>query len=168
MDISSWHKYKVGKIFTISTTKHSVKEDFNKGKMPYISRTSFNNGCDFYADVDIEVDADIITKGDCISIGAEGRYAFYQKEDFVTGVKVYTLRNDKMNENSALFICTMLNTEIYRYNYGRARILEKIENEDILLPYYSEEEPDWDYMNSYIAELKIREKNTIKDILGIE
>jgi DNA-binding CsgD family transcriptional regulator len=51
-----------------------------------------------------------------------------------TGVKVYTIRHSKMNVYNAMFIITILNLENYRYNYGNARILNKIQREKIKLP----------------------------------
>ncbi|MCR2122273.1 restriction endonuclease subunit S [Campylobacter upsaliensis] len=119
------------------------------GNVPFISRTTFNNGCDGY----VEVEAKFITKGNCISIGAEGIYAFYQKEDFATGNKIYTLRNEKLNQYVALFVCAVLNHEIYRYSYGRARILSKLQNEYIKLPINHKGEPDFEFMENYIKSL---------------
>jgi hypothetical protein len=80
-------------------------------------------------------------------------FAFYQEEKFVTGVKVYTIRHKKLNKYNALFICSILNKNIYKYSYGRARILDKIKEEDILLPINKYKEIDWEYMENYIKSL---------------
>ena len=112
-----------------------------------------HNGCDGYFDVSKEK----ITKGHCITVGAEGIYAFYQPENFATGNKVYTLRNEHLTKYNALFITTILNTEIYKYSYGRARILSKLDNEIIKLPALLKDdktyEPDWEFMENYIKSL---------------
>ena len=92
-------------------------------------------------------------KGNCITIGAEGKVAFYQDKDFLPGVKLYTLRNDNLNELNAMFICTLLNVNGYKYSYGRARILEKIKQETILLPVDSNGRPDYAFMSNYIKSL---------------
>ena len=49
-----------------------------------------------------------------------------------------------------MFICTILNQEVFRYSYGRARIINLIKLEKITLPANSQNEPDWEYMEKYI------------------
>lgn len=151
LNLSSWKKYKIGDIFECKTTKAVSSEDITEGNTVYITRSSAMNGFSG----NISFDAKKINKGNCITIGAEGVVAFYQEDDFLAGVKVYTLRHKKMNKYNALFICTILNTEKYRYSYGRARVLEKLKNEEILLPYDSEDSdsPNFDLMESYIKSL---------------
>lgn len=126
-----------------------MKSGGGGGNVPFISRTALNNGCDGY----VEVEAKFITKGNCISIGGEGIYAFYQKENFATGTNICTLRNENLNQYVALFICTVLNQEIYRYSYGRARNLGRVENEIIKLPINAKGEPDFEFMENYIKSL---------------
>lgn len=180
IDTKTWKEFSVGKLLNPKTTKLSIKNDLIEGEIPFISRTGLNNGVDCYVDVP----NDKITKGDCITIGAEGILAFYQKYDFATGNKVYTLRNTRMNEKSALFICTVLNLEVFKYSYGRARVLRKLKDEIIKLPIkkdlnndpiidskksYSEEGyiPDWDYMEEFIERLEISERERVKALLGM-
>ena len=180
IDTGNWKKFKVGDILECKTCPNSVKIDLNDGEIPYISRTALNNGCDGF----VNISSEKIIEGNCITIGAEGIYAFYQNKKFATGVKIYNLRNNQLNQEIALFLCTILNLEVYRYNYGRARILEKIKNELIKLPIlldsnsnpiiddkklYSEEGyiPDWKFMENYIKDLENKEKNNIKKIIGM-
>ncbi|EIZ5521226.1 hypothetical protein MPT79_001771, partial [Campylobacter upsaliensis] len=86
-----------------------------------ISRTTFNNGCDGY----VEVEAKFITKGNCISIGGEGIYAFYQKEDFATGTNICTLRNEKLNQYVALLYVRCLITKFIVILTGGREIWEE-------------------------------------------
>lgn len=58
-----------------------------------------------------------------------------------------------MNKYIAMFICTILDMEKYRYNYGNARILDKIKEEKIKLPAGKDGEPDFDFMENYIKSL---------------
>lgn len=146
IDMHNWHTFVVGEIFQCETTKHLIIDDMLSGEVPFISRTANNNGVECFVDMDISKQIE----GNCITIGAEGRYAFYQTESFVTGVKVYTLRHKKLNKYNAMFICTILNQEVFRYSYGRARIINLIKLEKITLPANSQNEPDWEYMEKYI------------------
>lgn len=184
INVSEWKEFNVGKLLNPKTTKLSIKSELDKGNIPFISRTGLNNGVDDYVDVE----SDKVTLGDCITIGAEGLFAFYQANDFATGNKVYTLRNPDMNKKSALFICTILNLEVFKYSYGRARVLNKLQEEIIKLPAkldennnfiidgnkkYSDEGyiPDWKYMEEFIERLETRERESqgsIRDALKTE
>ena len=145
----NWKDFKVGEIFKCSTTELSIKDQLSEGDVPFISRSAENNGCDGF----VEIDSSKINRGNCITIGAEGIFAFYQSEDFATGNKIYSLRNENLNTHTAIFICTLMNKEYYRYSYGRARILSKIEEETIRLPIDSSGKPDWQFMENYIKSL---------------
>lgn len=166
LNVQDWKEFKVGRILECSTTPLSIKDVLDDGCIPFISRTALNNGCDGY----VSVEAESITKGDCLTIGAEGIYCFYQPIDFATGNKVYTLRNKNINIYQYMFLATILNKEDYKYNYGRARIKSKLEIETIKLPIkhcsdrtpfidknrtYSDEGyvPDWQFMEDYIKSL---------------
>lgn len=146
VDVSHWKKYKVSEVFDCSTTKAVAAEDIIAGDTPYITRSAIMNGFSGL----IPYDESKINKGNCITVGAEGVLAFYQDVDFLAGVKIYTLRNKNLNKYNALFICTILNVQKYKYSYGRARVLDKLKNEDILLPATNEGEPDFEYMTTYV------------------
>ena len=148
IDTTNWKSFKIKDVFTCETTK-SLKNHDIFGDILYISRSSYNNGVTKKVDIS---DYKLI-QGNCITIGAEGLYAFYQDENFATGIKVYTLRHNRMNKYNAFFITTILNKSIYKYSYGRARILDKIKEEKILLPINQKGEPDFEYMENYIKSL---------------
>lgn len=166
LNVQDWKKFVVGRILNCSTTVLSIKDILDDGNIPFVSRTAENNGIDGY----VSVERSAITKGDCLTVGAEGIYSFYQQKDFATGNKIYTLRNDRLNFYHYMFISTILNKEDYKYSYGRARIKSKLEEEVIKLPIkynvdrtpfidenraYSDEGyiPDWQFMEDYIKSL---------------
>ena len=166
LNVQDWKKFVVGRILNCNTTVLSIKDILDDGNTPFVSRTAENNGIDGY----VSVERSAITKGDCLTVGAEGIYSFYQKKDFATGNKVYTLRNNRLNFYHYMFIATILNKEDYKYSYGRARIKSKLEEEIIKLPIinnkdntpvidenrtYSDEGyiPDWQFMEDYIKSL---------------
>lgn len=146
LDISSWKTFRISELFNCNTTPTVLETDL--GTIPYVTRTSVNNGVDSYISETTK-----LNDGNCITIGAEGIFAFYQPNQFVSGVKIYVLRNNKLNKYNALFVCTLLNQEVYRYSYGRARILDKIKEERIKLPVNSQGNPDWQFMEDYIKSL---------------
>ena len=179
-NIERWKEFVVGRILKCETTPLSVKADLDDGDIPFVSRTAENNGCDGY----VSVQPSVLSKGNCLTVGAEGIYSFYQFKNFATGNKIYTLRNDELNIYHYMFLSTILNMEDYRYNYGRARIKSKLEKEIIQLPilenkdgipYIDEEKtysddgyiPDWHFMESYIKSLNCEPLTTKIDRKGI-
>ncbi|MBR3140040.1 MAG: restriction endonuclease subunit S [Methanobrevibacter sp.] len=106
-------------IFTIKKAKNitldMAKESLGN-EIPYITRTKFNNGANFF----VQKENFKIEKGNCITIGGEGANVFYQPFDFISGNNTTKLYHDKLNENSGLFIISILNLEKYRYSYNRA------------------------------------------------
>ena len=157
----TFRKFKVGDLFDCSTTKSYNPNQGNlpNGDTPYVTRSAFNNGISGYFTDESEV---YMNSGNCITIGAEGGIAFYQPDDFIAGIKVYTLRHERMNSEIGMYLCGALNIHSQIYSYTNARILDKIKNELIQLPVkpgtdevnYTEDDIDWDYMESYIHDLE--------------
>ncbi|MCK9163172.1 MAG: restriction endonuclease subunit S [Bacteroidales bacterium] len=149
LSIEMWKWFEVGNLFECFTTNHTIQQETENGDIPFVTRSGVNNGISGF----INGEGLLKYNGNCITIGAEGIIAFYQPNIFVTGVKVYTIRHEKMNAYNAMFLITLLNLENYRYNYGNARILNKIKRERIKLPVTTEGNPDWEFMESYIKSL---------------
>ena len=149
LNVQNWKEFRVGDILNCDSTPLSIKDDLSDGHTPFISRTAENNGVDGF----VEIESDKITDGNCLTIGAEGIYAFYQAEPFATGNKVYQMRRPNMNPYIGLFLATVLNLEDYRYSYGRARIMSKLKEEVIKLPVDVNDNPDWQFMEDYIKAL---------------
>jgi hypothetical protein len=147
LKVELWKEFHIKDVFDCKTTKAMVETE--KGNIPYVTRTATNNGIHDFVSLDNYIEND----SNCITIGAEGVYAFYQDKPFVAGVKVYTLRNSNLNAYRALFICTLLNLQNFKYSYGRARILTKLKEEKILLPIKDNGEIDWQFMEDYIKNL---------------
>ena len=153
IDTSNWKSYKIKDIFDCKTMKALDIKEFVPGNINYITRSALNNGNSGKCG-----NNEFVNKGNCITIGAEGKYAFYQEKDFVAGVKVYSLRNKYLNKYNALFITTLLNKKVELYSYGRARILEKIKEEVIKLPVNKSNDIDWNYMTDIIKRIPYGDK----------
>lgn len=149
-------QYKIENLFEVKTSKFYNPNKLYDGKIPYVSRTTFNNGIDRFVD-DNGINP---YPGNCIIIGAESATAFYQKDPFITGNKIYRIyskENNKLNNYIALYICTILNKESSKYSYSNAWISEKVKETKIFLPSIlnnnGEYEPDWQYIEDYIKSL---------------
>ncbi len=157
--IKEWKEFSIKELFTPSLGKplHKInikKDNIPDGVTPYVTRTSFNNGIELFLNSSTLKNKE--KKGNCITIGAEGLKAFYQKQDFLTGNKINILKNKKLNEYNALFIITILNFIISKkFTYGRAVVKNRLEKENmkIKLPIDKKGKPDWDFMENYIKSL---------------
>jgi len=160
IDVKKWKSFELFKVFDIKLGKpihkNTIKKyetRYNKTFVPYVTRTTKNNGVELF--IDKTNFSSKIRKGNAITIGAEGFKAYYQKKDFLTGNKVNILYSDKLNEFSALFINTILNLEIRnKFNYGRGLVKSRLERMKIKLPVDKEGNPDWGYMEDYIKSIK--------------
>ena len=111
-----------------------------------------------------------IEKGNAISIGDTTATCFYQDEDFITGDHMVVVRAEWLNKSNGLFIINMLQNEQYKYSYGRAFLIDRIQETRMKLPIqhnpdgtpyidpdctYSEEGyvPDWQFMEDYMKSL---------------
>ena len=156
-----FREFKVGELLDCSTTKayNPNKGDLPNGNTSYVTRSAFNNGISGFFDDESGV---FMNSGNCITIGAEGGIAFYQPDDFIAGIKVYTLRHERMNCEIGMYLCSALNVHSHIYSYTNARVLDKIKAESIQLPVkpgtdevnYTEDDIDWAFMESYIHELE--------------
>lgn len=148
MNLKNWGKFRIADIFSCETTKALDINLIIEGNIPYITRSAINNGISMFCGND-----ECLVEGNCITIGAEGKVPFYQAQDFVAGIKVYTLRNSNLNFLNGMFLVTILSLNSKLYSYGRARVLDKIKNERIRLPMDINGKPDWDYMAKYTESL---------------
>lgn len=152
INTSLWGRFKIEDLFDVECSKYHDPNNYVDGDIPYIARTTFNNG-----EIKRVKTTEELYPANCITIGAESARAFYQENPFITGNKTYriyanTSKKSKMTKNIGLFIATLLNKEGEKYNYTNAFIQEKIKNTTILLP-VKNDAPDWDYMEKYIKQI---------------
>lgn len=171
VDTSAWGEFIVGELFKCDTTKtfYPNKSELPEGNTPYITRSTYDNGISGYYN---DINNEFTIEGDCLTIGAEGGIAFWQPKPFIAGVKVYTIRHPHLNELTALFIASLLNTNSANYSYTNARVLAKIKAETIKLPLkpsanpsnYTQDDIDWDYMKTVMSRVTARAKERLANL----
>lgn len=186
-EISNWQEFTLNKLFTLKGGYYNNKpEHTTEGEIPFLASTESHNGVtEFYSLEDIkaynktgELDDSLEEKiypGDCIAVTVDGSVcnAFYQKNPFTCSHSVTALYpiNHQLNAKQALFICTVIMQEKYRWSYGRKpHDVKKFGKSIIKLPIlynsdgtplvdetytYSENGyvPDWEFMENYIKSL---------------
>lgn len=170
IDIKEWKPFRYDDIFIIKNGFYNKKPDITiNGNIPFIGATDSRNGITSYhtleeiekasktGDLNNVPIEEKIFQGNCITVSNNGSvgYAFYQPIPFTCShdVNPLYLRNHKLNRYIALFLCTLIEKEQYRWAYGRKWRPKRMPHSIIKLPVTSEGKPDWIYMENYIKSL---------------
>ena len=150
VDVRYWKPFALGTLFEVKKGKRLTKADMLPGATPYIGATDSSNGTTAY------IGQVPIHRGDTISVSYNGSVAeaFYQPVPFWATDDVNVLYPKfSMTPEAALFLCTVIRLEKYRYNYGRKWHLDRMRESVILLPVTPSGNPDWYFMEYYIKTL---------------
>mgnify|MGYP000955916564 CR=1 FL=1 len=155
-DISEWKWFELGGkngLFDIRKGKRLTAEDQTEGSTPYVGAIDSNNGVANY------IKQEAIHKENTISLSYNGSVgeAFYQPTPYwaTDDVNALYLKSEygELSPAIALFICTVLKLEKYRYSYGRKWTLDNMEKSLVRLPVDLDGNPDWKFMQAYIESL---------------
>lgn len=151
LNVNQWKPFFLGNLFIFQKGKRLTKADMISGNVNFLGAISENNG------IREKIDTDKVWKPNCICVNYNGSVgeAFYQEEPFWASDDVNVLYPNgwEINKYIALFICTIIKQERYRFSYGRKWTLEKMQNSTIKLPVTSEGNPDYHFMENYIKSL---------------
>lgn len=194
LNVDEWKEFRFGDLISRPYKAKAFNKDdlevTEKNGIRYITRTGINNGCEMIVNA-TTIPQQYIEKGNAISIGDTTATCFYQDEDFITGDHMVIVRAKWLNKFNGLFIISMLQNEQYKYSYGRAFLIDRIQETRMELPIqhnpdgtpyidhdctYSEDGyvPDWQFMEDYIKSLKHKplttqnKKNNIQELNVIE
>lgn len=158
LENKEWAEFFITQLFPlIQRGKRLTKANQIKGKIPYISSTSLNNGIDNY----IANNKNVRIFKNCLTIANSGSVgvSFYQPFKFVASDHITHLKNDNMNKYIYLFIATLTNRFSEKYNFNREINDKRISREKIMLPVDKNGEPDYAYMEQYIKNIMINKYN---------
>ncbi|WP_258058225.1 restriction endonuclease subunit S [Campylobacter hyointestinalis] len=145
-----WSEFRIGDLFEQYRGKEKAPNQCKDGNIPLINEISTNNGLSKYATPTKVFTRNAIT----ISINY-ATTVFYQSMDFCASVNISILKNDKiLNKKRALFIISQLRKINQKYNYAQKISKDKINDTKIQLPITQNGEIDFDFMESFIAELE--------------
>ncbi len=184
LNIDQWEEFTFDDIFILKGGFYNKKPEHSiEGRFPFLGSTENNNGVtEFYSVDDIRAwdkvgNADDtlekkIYKGNCIAVTVNGSVcnAFYQLEDFTCShdITAFYLKNHTLNPYLALFLCTVIMKDKYRWSYGRKpHDVKKFAKSTFKLPILKDDTskpviddsktfsqkgyiPDWEFMQNYI------------------
>lgn len=161
LDTAAWKWFQLGGedgLFDIHKGKRLTSEEQTDGSTPYIGATDSNNGLSNL------IGQSPIHTGNTISLSYNGSVgeAFYQPLPYWATDDVNTLylrpEYGTLCPATALFICSVLKHDRYRYSYGRKWTLRNMNDTMIKLPATPEGMPDWPFMETYIKSLPYGDK----------
>lgn len=152
-----WRGFLIGNILTSTNSKpyHSSTLNFDRdSKLSYVTRTANNNGIYGFVTPD---DTFVINPANTISFGAETAEFFYQSAPYITGNKMYYLKNVYLNEFIGLFLITAIRKGVKScFSYANGAIPERVLKKRVMLPAKDTGEPDYDYMEQYSKNMILR------------
>lgn len=151
IDTSGWKEFRVGELFAQERGKEKAPKQNEPGDCPLIQETNNNNGFDRMV-----VPTKII-KGNSITVSINyAQNVFYQADDFCASVNIAVLRNSHLNRYNSQFVCSVLRNVHQKFDYTSKISKELLNKEMIMLPVDKTGQPDWAYMESFMANLEIK------------
>ncbi len=148
-----WKDFKIKTLFDVTNSKPYHKESLESQLIgiPYITRTSLNNGME---DTVLANNAFNTNKGNAISLGAENADFFYQSVDYITGNKMYRVGNKNINKYIGLFLVQVFRTSIKDsgFGYGKGLTGTRFKDRYVFLPVDDKDNPNWKFMEDYIKQ----------------
>ena len=151
-----WKKFKISGeqgFFSVDNNKpyHSSDLEVADKGIPYITRTSMNNGLDSIVKKNEHF---VSVNGNCISLGAENADFFYQEKPFMSGNKMYSIRNNNMTKNIGLFLvqCFRHSIKDCGFGYGKGLTGTRFKDRYVMLPIDTSGIPNWQFMEDYIKQ----------------
>lgn len=139
------------------------------GGHPYIVRQGSDNGQKGF----IDEDKSCLNDGNTISFGQDTATMFYQEKPYFTGDKIKILKPklERFGKDNAQFFLATMRRSFSNFGWGTSSFsIEVIENQTITLPTTSNNEIDFDFMESFIRELeeeRIRELQSYLAVTGL-
>ena len=166
IDTQKWGAFKIGDWFDVSRPVSRKQNDYAPGDIGFVASGSFNNGIQSYLSPKADDDID---KGGCITISPVDGYAFWQEKDFLgrggAGSSIIIIRNINLNKLNALFIASILRFTFSNWTYTAMGNKDLVKESVILLPATAKGEPDYGYMEEYMAKLEKQVKKSV-DLLA--
>jgi hypothetical protein len=151
LNVSAWKPFVLQDLFDIRKGQRLTKLNMLPGSVPYVGASDRNNGVTAF------IGQDPIHAGGTISVSYNGSVAeaFYQPVSFwaTDDVNVLYPNGFTLTPETALFICTVIRLEKYRFSYGRKWHLDRMRESVIRLPATAIGQPDWTVMKSSIEQL---------------
>lgn len=151
-----WGEFKLVDVFTVKNTSNILAYNIieGSGTVPYLCASSENNAVSTY----IDYDKKYLEKGNCIFIGGKTFVVTYQEEDFYSNdshnLALY-LKEGTKSKNVFLYTASCIYKSLCsKYSWGNSISRAKIQDDVVTFPITDNGVIDFDFMESFIAELE--------------
>lgn len=146
-----WKEFIIGEIFDdIVNSKAYHKNNLAEvieNPIPYITRTKNNNGLEKIVE-NSELDKN---PKNTIVFGAESATFFYEPFEYVTGNKMYYIKDKHFNKYVCLFLVSVLNNLVEKnFSYSRGLTGTRLTKQRIMLPINDDNLPDYEFMEDFM------------------
>ncbi len=151
MDINRWKAFRVGDYFHgIRGTSRKMQE-LKDGDIPVIAAARYNQGIAGFYDVPSEYENAITIS--CNGVGCGSTY-YHDYPFAITGDAIVLENMGNVPQGALPFIASVYDAFFSRkYSYVDKCSADKAEAEMVSLPATSEGQPDWAYMDSFMADV---------------
>ena len=175
INVSNWENFYISEIFFTEKNGKNIqvptgamisKKMLEDGETPRVTVSNFNNGITgYYSDIN---DKNYRTYENFISVSFLGT-VFYQPNKTSLDMKVHCLKpiEHKLNLYTATFLVNVIRKAISNFAYQdqlSSTILPKL---IIKLP-NKNNEPDWDYMESYMKNIMQESEKNINELIKLK
>lgn len=150
-DIANWRAFRYADLFDIMRGEFTPTAEIMPGDVPLVRSSERNNGVTDFVDLPTR-----IHPAGTISVARNGSVgeAFYQDKPYHASDDVHVFYpKQPVTADQALFLCTLIRAEKYRYNYGRKWSVERMRESTMRLPVDGDGEPDWALVGCFMASL---------------
>lgn len=139
------------KIFHANTLENIYNEQISNS-LPYVVRTTKNNGIVGY----INENQIYANEANTLSFAQDTFTVFYQKQKYFTGNKVKVLKSkfDLKNSNVMHFLVACFQKVLANLSWGDGSTVTSIQQIKIQLPINRDGDIDFEFMESFVAELE--------------
>lgn len=149
-NVVNWKSFRYDELFRIERGRGPRSKDLDgSGTTPFITSTDRLNGLSGFTS------REPCHEGNCITVTRNGSIAeaFYQPVPFCSTEDVHVLLPlFDLNPYRAMFLCTLIRKERYRFGYGRKWGLGRMRQTEIKLPVRGGQ-PDWSFIEQYVKSL---------------
>lgn len=149
IDVAGWKEFRIGELFDIIKGRRLTKANMIDGDINFIGSSSVNNGI-----TALIGNTEHVHPGGVLTVCYNGSVGetFYQSEPFWASDDVNILEpKTEISRNSMLFVGTVIRHLGQYYNWTDKWTRDVMLETLITLPITSLGNPDWEYMDSYMA-----------------
>ena len=160
MSSIEWGEFRLGDLFEVNSSKkifhaNTLENIYNEqisNSLPYVVRTTKNNGIVGY----INENQIYANEANTLSFAQDTFTVFYQKQKYFTGNKVKVLKSkfDLKNSNVMHFLVACFQKVLANLSWGDGSTVTSIQQIKIQLPINKDGDIDFEFMESFVAELE--------------